>query len=253
MNRSVTLDSDLVQSKAKSLGIFSQAELTKAILEFRNDIDGKDTKAGYKAWNGIPLQRNFADEVARILGFSSHRQLLDLASTSLWNQVRNHEENHQEILKVLLKSETKRRRLFSLSGQESGEEDWKIKKNDKWCLRLSYQANYYILALIRDKGKHVVITPSHYGFPQHFEEEAVTIPDRRQWLDFSIDEGNTDRDSRWREIVVICCKHDIFPKKTKHENNILDESTLERIAAKLLSPSIKKDYVIDSVTFELVD
>ena len=246
-SRSVTLDADLVRAQAKALGIISLSALNDAILKYRNDSEGRATKAGDKAWNGLPLQRDHADEVARVLQVRDYRQLLNLPSSSLWSRMRSREENHREILEILLESEISNRHLFTLDDAEK-QKEWKISKNDSWRLKLRFKPHYHILAIIRNEARHVFITPSRYEFPRYFDSEVVTIPDKEQWLRFDPAEQ-----SGWREIIVIACKQDIFPVITESDDNNLDSAARERVASKLLEPALVKDYAIDSIAFELID
>ncbi|MCF6336744.1 MAG: hypothetical protein L3J84_02155 [Gammaproteobacteria bacterium] len=245
--RSVTLDSAQVQGKAKALGIYSQTALNDVILKNRENINGSTTKVGDRAWNDIPMERKSAVEVARALCVTDYHLLLNVSSSSLWSQLLYQEENRKEILDIVLKSETDRRHLFTL-GKEEKSDVWKIKKDDGWCLKFNYKPGYYLLALIRDKSKHVVITPSHYDFPRNFKTDVVTIPDTGQWLYFDPKEK-----SDWREIIVIACRENIFPVISEKDDNDLSSTARECIATKLLGPPLKDDYVIDSIAFELID
>lgn len=245
--RSVTLDSEQVRYTAKALGIHSPATLNNAILKNRNDIDGRATKIGNNAWNDRPLDRKSADEVAQVLQVADYRLLLNVSPSSFWSQLRCREDHHEDILEIVLKSEVNRRHLFTL-GEAEKSDVWKINKDDGWYLKLNYKKGYYLLVLIRDKSRHVVITPSHYGFPQHFETNVVTIPEANKWLNFDPDEK-----ADWREVIVIACRQAIFPIMNEKDNYDLGHTARERIAAKLLDTSCKGDYVVDSIMFELVE
>ena len=246
--RSVVLTPELVQSIAKSKGINSQTELNIAVLAIRADQEGRTTKAGDKAWRGDPLSRDCANDVARALGLDSYQDLQVRDGISLWSQLRMDESRAKDIIEVQLKSEIERRDLFTLE-DETFEDDWQISINEPWRLRLSYLPGYHVLALIRSKDKHTVIVPSAYNFPSFFEQRILYIPSETRWLKFEQEKFGDDLE--WREIIVIACRDDIFSVRQPSDDRCIDSASLDKIAAQLMSDTLRDHYVIDSKVFGL--
>lgn len=246
--RSVVLNPELVRSIAKSKGINSQTELNIAVLALRaregSNKAGGTTKAGDRAWNGEPISPKCANEVAQVLGVNSYHDLQERNGMSLWSQLRMDESRSADIfeLKPLL------RRGLYLIEDDLSEEEWKIAVDTPWQLILTHPdlLGYHILALLRNKEKHEVIVPSAHDFPTYFQQETVYIPSKTKCLRFDKKEG-----LGWREIIVIACRENIFPVQKKADDSCLDSTTRDKIAAQLMSKTLRQHYVIHSVAFEL--
>lgn len=246
--RSVLLNPEIVQSIAKSKKIMSPTALNYAILEARGHMDGPSTKAGDRAWNGIPISRECANEVAQALGVNNYHDLQTRAGMSLWSQLRMDESKRANVIKL---EQIQRRDLFFYE-EETSDKDLKIPVDTPWQLKLTLKdkkrSNYHILALLRNEEKHNVIVPSAHNFPTCFNEETVFIPPvNKKPLRFDKSKG-----LGWREIIVIACRDDIFPVLKKTDDSCLDSSTREKIAALLMRESRSAHYVFDSVIFDLV-
>ena len=246
--RSVLLNLEIVRSIAKSKKIMSPTALNYAILEARGHIDGPSTKAGDRAWNGIPISRECANEVAQALGVNNHHDLQTRAGMSLWSQLRMDESKSAEIIEV----KVIQRRSLILYEEETSDNDLKIAVDGPWQLKLTLEdekrPNYHILALIRNEEKHEVIVPSTRDFPTYFKEKTVFIPPVNK-KPFYFDESEG---LGWREIIVIACRDDIFPVLQRTDDSCLDASTRDKIAALLMSESRSAHYVFDSIRFDLI-
>jgi hypothetical protein len=245
----VPLNSEIVRSIAKSKGIHSPTELNYAILKAKgHTLEGPATKAGERAWRGVPINRRNAEALAKALGLESYHELQKTSdSTSFWSKLRMDESKERDLFELQLKPKLQRRGLFTYEDDSSDDEP-KISINARWRLELVYEPGYYILALLRNKDEHTVIVPSNKPFPTRFEKETVYIPSAESWLSF-----NTSKGAGWREIIVIACRDNIFPIKNEQDDDRLAPEEREKIAAQLLSDKLRDHYAIQSIVFVLTD
>ncbi|GAB2190506.1 hypothetical protein MAH1_21140 [Sessilibacter sp. MAH1] len=245
---SVLLDTEKIKSCAKQVGILYKAQLDKKMSDIRAEVDagGSETRAGSRAWDGIAISESNARLLAQALGVP-HFEALKHDEPHPWIVLRNNTSRHKKIITMEIES-TNRNRLFELDMVEPND-GHTVKISDRWRLNLTFKSGYHALVVIRNETKHMVITPNEaFNLPSQWQNSQLSLPSEETYLRFPEKEGGG-----FREIIVIACDQNVFPKISLYDDNIFSSDKRNSLATKLLSPALQEKYWVDSYAFYIQD
>ena len=245
---SILLDTEKIKSSAKQIGIINKAQLDQKMSDIRAEVetDGSATRAGSRAWDGFAISESNAQLLAQALEVT-HFQILQHKEPPPWIALRNESSRHQKIITLEIK-DANHSQLFELdAAQPDGEH--LVKLRDKWRLNLIFKPNYHVLVAIRNKTKHMIMTPDPGNkFPSQWHGEHLYLPSDSEYLRFPEQDGGG-----FREIIVIACEQDVFPQASPHDDNIFSLDQRNTLATKLQSAVLKEKYWVDSYAFYIQD